>query len=130
MEALRQALSEDPRIDLALLFGSGARGSAHSRSDLDVAVGLRPGTRLTSRELGDLVARLESATGQRVDLLLIDEAPPAVAYRVFRDGQLIVEKDHRSLVERKTRAILEYLDFRPIEEMATRGVLAAAARGR
>jgi hypothetical protein len=41
-----------------------------------------------------------------------------------------VEKDRGALVERKTRAILEYLDFRPIEELAARGVLAAAARGR
>jgi hypothetical protein len=30
---------------------------------------------------------------------------------VFRDGRVIFERDHRALVERKARAILEYLDF-------------------
>jgi hypothetical protein len=43
---------------------------------------------------------------------------------------VILEKDHRTLVEHKTRAFLEYLDFRPVETLATRGVLAAAAHGR
>jgi predicted nucleotidyltransferase len=130
MEALRRVLSEDPRVAYAVLFGSSARGSAHAGSDLDIAVGLKSRTRLEPRELGDLVSRLERAAGRTIDLLVLDEAPPAVAYRVFRDGRVIVEKDRGALVERKTRAILEYLDFRPIEELAARGVLAAAARGR
>jgi len=130
MDALRQVLADDPRVDYALLFGSSARGSAHRGSDLDVAVGLRSRARLEPRELGDLVSRLEHAAGRAVDLLLLDEAPPAVAYRVFRDGLVIVEHDHRALVARKTRAILEYLDFRPLEELAARGVLSAAAHGR
>ena len=37
----------------------------------------------------------------------LGEAPPAVAYRVFRDGQILVVKDRRAFVERKARAILE-----------------------
>lgn len=130
MEALAQVLAQDARIDYAVLFGSSARGSAHAGSDLDVAVGFKPGTQLDALQLGDLVSLLERAAGRPVDLLLLDEAPPAVAYRVFRDGRVIVDKGHRALVERKTRAILEYLDFRPLEELATRGALAAAARGR
>jgi hypothetical protein len=52
------------------------------------------------------------------------------AYRVFRDGSALVVKDRAALVARKTRAILEYLDFRPIEELAARGAIAAAAHGR
>jgi predicted nucleotidyltransferase len=40
MAALRQALERETRIAYALLFGSHGRGSAHSRSDLDIAVGL------------------------------------------------------------------------------------------
>ena len=128
MEALRQALADDSRITYALLFGSSARGSAHRASDLDVAIGLR--SPINPSELGQLVSLLERATGRPIDLLLLDEAPPAVAYRVFRDGRVIVEKDHRALVACKTRAILQYLDFRPLEELAARGVLAAAAHGR
>ena len=86
--------------------------------------------RLETRELGDLISMLEHASGRTVDLVVLDEAPPAVAYRVFRDGSALVVKDRAALVARKTRAILEYLDFRPIEELAARGAIAAAAHGR
>jgi uncharacterized protein len=130
MEPLRRVLERDPRLAYALLFGSAARGSAHAGSDLDVALGLAPGVRLDAAALGELISTLEAATGRTIDLVLLDEAPPALAYRVFRDGQVLFERDHAALVERKVRAILEYLDFKPLEELATRGVLAAAAHGR
>lgn len=130
MDAVRQVLAEDPRIDYAMVFGSSARGTAHAGSDLDIAVGLAAGTHVGALELGDLIARLERASGRSVDVAIVDEAPPSVAYRIFRDGRVIVEKNRRTLVEHKTRAILEYLDFRPIEALAVRGALAAAAHGR
>jgi predicted nucleotidyltransferase len=130
MDSVRKLLAQDPRIAYALVFGSSARGTAHAGSDVDIALGLDSDQRLSTLALGELIAQLERACGRRVDILLISEAPPAVAYRAFRDGRVIVEKSHRRLAEDKARAILEYLDFRPIEQLATRGVLTAAARGR
>ena len=130
MPPLRDRLEQDPRIAYAMTFGSVARGTAHAHSDLDLAVGLVPGASLTPAELGALVADLEHAGGRRVDVVLLDEAPPALAYRIFRDGRILFERDHRALAERKARAVLDYLDFRPTEELLTRGALAAAARGR
>ena len=130
MEELQRTLEQDTRLAYALVFGSRARESAHADSDLDIAVGLVPGARLDPREFGALVSALEKATGQTVDLVLLNEAPAAVAYHAFRDGHLVLDRDHAALVKRKTRAILEYLDFRPLEEIAVRGALAAAAHGR
>jgi len=130
LDALARALADDSRIAYALVFGSSARGSAGAGSDLDVAVGLAAGARLTTLELGELTTRLEGATGRPVDLVLLDDAPPALAYRVFRDGRPIVQRDPGAMVERKARAILEYLDFQPIEELCARGALDAAVHGR
>jgi predicted nucleotidyltransferase len=130
LEALRLELERDDRLTYAIVFGSEARGRAHAGSDLDVALGLAPGVRLEPFALADLAARLEAAAGRPVDLTLLDEASPALAYRVFRDGREILVRDRSALVDRKARAILEYLDFKPVEELCARGVLAAAARGR
>jgi predicted nucleotidyltransferase len=130
LDALRQALADDPRIAYALVFGSTARAEAGPHSDLDVAIGLAEGVRPDALELGALVAKLEDAAGRPVDLVLLEEAPPGLAYRIFRDGRPILERDRDALVQRKARAILEYLDFQPIEELFTRGVLAAATHGR
>ncbi len=129
-DALRTHLAEDPRIAFALVFGSLARASGNAHSDVDVAIGLAAGVRLGALELGALASRLEAVVGRSVDLVLLDEAPPGLAYRVFRDGDVLVSRDPRALAERKARAILEYLDFQPIEELCARGALAAAAHGR
>jgi predicted nucleotidyltransferase len=130
LEALRRVLDEEPRVAYAIAFGSAARGAVGPHSDVDVALELSAGAFLTPRELGALAARLEDAAGKPVDLVLLDEAPPALAYRAFRDGRAILTRDPSALAERKTRAILEYLDFRPIEELCARGALDAAAHGR
>ena len=122
-------LEADPRIAYAILFGSRGRGSAHNRSDADLAIGLARGERLSATDLGEIVSRLESAAGRHVDLVLLDEAGPGLAYRVFRDGRVVFQRDRRALVDRKARAILEYLDFRPVEETFTHAVLGAGRRG-
>jgi predicted nucleotidyltransferase len=114
----------------ALVFGSSAKGTSRANSDVDVAAGLQAQTSLSTEELGTLVSTLEAATGRKIDLVLLDKASPALSYRVFRDGIVLLERDRAALVERKARAILEYLDFKPFEDLAARGVLAAAAHGR
>ena len=64
-----------------------------------------------------------------MDLVVLEEAPPALAYRAFREGVVLLARDRAALAAARARAILEYLDFRPVEELCARGAL-AAARGR
>jgi predicted nucleotidyltransferase len=131
LEVLRRALEAEPDVANAVLFGSRARGTERPDSDADIAVELTAGAARDVRSLGGLAARLESAVGHPVGLVLLDEAPPPLAYRIFRDGHVLVERDHAALVARKSRAILDYLDFKPVEELCAAGVLrAAAAHGR
>lgn len=127
LDDLRAALQDEPDIAYALLFGSGGRGTLRPGSDADVAIELRPGAARDTAALGRLASRLEAAAGRQVDLVLLDEAPAPLAYRVFRDGQMILERDHAVLVRRKVRAILDYLDFKPVEDRCAEGVLRAAA---
>lgn len=98
-DALREVLAADPRIAYALLFG-----------DVDVAIGLTPGTSMTADDAADIGAAL-----------VLDDAPPRVAFEIFRDGQLFVEKDRAVRVDRQTRAIVDYLDFKPIEDLCAVG---------
>jgi predicted nucleotidyltransferase len=131
LAALRRAFEAETDVAYALLFGSRARGTAHPGSDVDVAVELARGAPRDVNAVGALMARLGSAVGRPVDLVLLDEAGPSLAYRIFRDGQVIIERDHAALVARKARALLDYLDFKPVEERCTAGILrAAAGRGR
>lgn len=128
-ETLIKALEACPDIGYALVFGSFARGTLHGGSDLDIAIGgmSRP---LSVLELGDLIGRLEAAAGRDVDLVLLDEAPVGLAFRVFRDGKLIVDRDHDALARRKARAALDYFDFKPVEDLFLHGGKGGRAHGR
>lgn len=123
MAAMAHALEADPRIAYGLVFGSVARGDAHAGSDVDVAVGLADGVQFDALAVGGLVSDLERASGRTVDLVLLHEAPPALAYRVFRDGVVIFARDRTAVVDRRVRAVLDYLDFRPFEAAFVHGVL-------
>lgn len=124
IDRLRGVLEADSRILYALMFGSRARGTVHPESDIDVAVGLADGVRLDTLALGGLISRLEEAAGAPVDLVLLDEASPGLAYRIFRDGRTILVRDRDALTARRARAVLEYLDFQPVETACARRVLA------
>ena len=128
-EAIRNLLLSDSRVAFALIFGSTARRTTTSFSDVDVAIGLEPGACLDHRELGELTSRLEQAISTTIDLIILNEAPPGLAYRVFRDGRLVVEKNRAARVARQARAVLEYLDFKPVEEQFARAVLNAVNHG-
>ena len=126
--AIGDVLADVPQVAFALVFGSRARGTAHAGSDVDVALGFGHARRPATRKLGAIVSQLEQAAGQSVDVVVLEDAPPGLAYRVFRDGVEVLVRDRSALVERKARAILEYLDYRPIEEALSKAVLARRSR--
>ena len=126
--AVGGALADLPGVAFALVFGSSARGTTHAGSDVDVALGIGCGSRPSACELGAIVARLEEATGRTVDVVILEDAPPGLAYRVFRDGMAVFVRDRPALVEQKARSILEYLDYQPAERALSQAVLAPRAR--
>jgi uncharacterized protein len=129
-EAIREVLGSDPHIAYALLFGSEAAGRATVHSDLDIAIASSSGEGFDHHTLGSLTASLERTANRPVHVVVLDQAPPALAYRVFRDGRLLVERDAAALTRDRARAILGYLDFKPVEQLCARAILESAAHGR
>jgi predicted nucleotidyltransferase len=129
IDRLCEIVERDPRIAYALIFGSAATGKGTVHSDVDLAIGLAGDRQLDTLDLGALTSEVEAAAGAPVDLVLLEEAPPGLAYRVFRDGRVIVARDPAGLARRRARAVLEYLDFQPVEALCARGVLAARHGG-
>jgi predicted nucleotidyltransferase len=58
-DPIRDTLATYPQVAYALLFGSNATDRGTSFSDIDIAIGLRPGARLERQALGRLVSDLE-----------------------------------------------------------------------
>lgn len=107
-------------VRLAYLFGSHAKGEATELSDVDLAVSFDVGVdvRKAQGELLDALV-LELKT-DRIDLVLLEEIPPPLAFRIIRDGERLVARDLREDVSFRTRTIMRYLDFKPLRDAAFR----------
>ena len=107
--------SADDRLVAAYLFGSVARGTDSSNSDIDVGILLRTAP---SGELNDLrfelEGHLERVLGRRTQVVILNNAPPDLLHRVLRDGRLLVERDRAARIRFEVRARNEYFDLLPI----------------
>jgi predicted nucleotidyltransferase len=119
-------------VDCAWIFGSTARQEAGPLSDLDVALlfeeGMDPAGR--AQAAVTLMGKLQRIGGPRVDVVVLNDAPPAFQHRVLRDGRLIFCRDPARRVRFEVRAIREYLDFQPVLERYDRLLLQRAREGR
>jgi hypothetical protein len=114
--ALRTALERRPEVLEAYLFGSCARGEAQPHSDVDVAVYVDPGA-TDATGLGfeaAIGADLMAAFGtNRIDVVVLNSAPPLLYHRVLRDGIRLLARDLRSTTVREGRALSRYCDYVP-----------------
>lgn len=108
VEAVRRALEGRADVRLGYLFGSVTRGQARLSSDLDVGVVFS--TVPAAPELDRLTTDLEAAAGRRVDLVVLNDAPPLLVHEVIRTGRVIVCRDEDERVGFETRATARYLD--------------------
>ncbi len=112
-ESILQALAPYPSIHAALLFGSLSRGKPRPGSDLDLAV-LTAGTGAGPRR--KMMTALMSALSDlspsgKVDLVFLDEAPPALRQRIMEEGKLLFCRDRRAWARWRERTMREYFDM-------------------
>jgi uncharacterized protein len=110
---LKDILAADRRVRLAVAFGSTARGSAQSGSDLDVGVSVDPGYDPTPA----LDVVLSRATGRRVDLVHLDAAPPLLRFEIAREGVVLVERVPHAWTDFRARAMTDWWDWAPTARM-------------
>ncbi len=116
-DILRGFFAKDPHGASAVyLFGSVARGTSRPTSDVDIAVLLaRAPSGFDGLSL-DLEGSLESALGQRAQVVVMNSAPVDLVHRILRDGRLVYEGDHRARVAFEVKARNEYFDLLPYLE--------------
>jgi predicted nucleotidyltransferase len=111
-DRLGSVLSTRPRVRLALLFGSRARGSAHAGSDVDVAI-LAP-----EEDLLALGSQLSQAVGTTVDLVSLEDPGFALLEELIRDSVPIYEATAGNAARWRSHALSELdLDRAGFERM-------------
>lgn len=110
------------------LFGSRVGDSLRSDSDVDLAVLLPQGRRISLPEKMDLVTQLEATLEQEVDLVILNEARLTLQFEIIRTGKLLYESSRDERTDAEDRIVRDYLDFEPLLERSFREI-AEEARG-
>ncbi len=110
---LTEALERRPEVLEAYLFGSQVCGRAQAHSDIDVAVYVADVADAPFGFEAELASDLMSVLGEnRVDVVLLNQAPPLLYHRVLRDGVRLLSRDPRATTVREGRALSRYCDYR------------------
>ena len=108
-ENLTRVLEETPGVRLAVLFGSAARRTDRSNSDIDIGVSMEG---KADRPL-TLRVTLERAAGRPVDLVWLDRAAPLLRFEIARDGLVLIEREARAWAEFRAHAMIDWWDWAP-----------------
>ncbi|MGI9081534.1 MAG: type VII toxin-antitoxin system MntA family adenylyltransferase antitoxin [Thermoleophilaceae bacterium] len=131
-EQLAAALDRDGVV-AAMLFGSQATGKAGPLSDIDVAVWADSTLGRSERfdlRLALMAEAVRVLNTDEVDLVVLNDAPPLLQHRALRDSVRLIDRDPPKRIRLETRAILDYLDTKPLRELFGAAALERLEEGR
>ncbi|MDY7075770.1 MAG: nucleotidyltransferase domain-containing protein [Chloroflexota bacterium] len=118
-QVLPSVLPQYP-VEAAYVYGSAARGTMTSFSDVDIALVLHESFSSYNRlmlEL-DIQGVIEAAIGKMkptsVDVRAINDAPLTVRGRIVQEGVLLYERDRSRRVAFEVETRKRYFDFAPV----------------
>ncbi len=114
LDELKNVLATFPEIEAAFLFGSTGTDRMHRNSDLDLA--LDGDLSELRRQRLDILTELARAGFGRVDLVLLREAPPALAFEAVKAHRVVYYRPDASPSTIFSNTIRRYFDIRPLLE--------------
>lgn len=118
--------SKYPSIMSAYLFGSRARGDSSEISDHDFAVQLDEKkidrSKYTDLKLNLIGALCSALKSDKVDVVILNEAPLLLKHRVIRDRKILFCRSQLKRIRSETKILIDYTDERDYELAFARGV--------
>jgi hypothetical protein len=115
-ERLRSFFTKDAHGAVAVyLYGSVSRGTATSKSDVDLGILFAETPPKTFDALPlRLEEKLEQELGREVQVVTLNHASPDLCHRVFRDGKLVQDSNPSARIRFEVKSRNEYFDILPI----------------
>lgn len=89
---LRQALRAERQVQLAVLYGSMARGDEDAGSDLDLLIDVADGASWSGSQLASRLERLAGRPIDIVHLARVEADAPLLLDRVLDEGRVLVDR--------------------------------------
>jgi uncharacterized protein len=132
LQQLHAALEPDDAVAAVYLFGSCARGTATPISDIDIGILFH--SAIDASRYFDLrlefVSRIMGILGtEKVDVVVLNQAPLHLSYEIVTHGKLLLEKDPRQRIAFEADRISRYLDFKPFLAVQVRAAKEHLSKG-
>lgn len=105
---LKSYFEKEPKVVMAFLFGSVAKGRQINESDVDLAVWLKDGYSL--KDTNKIWRDAEILIGKNIDLIALNQARPTIGWAALR-GEPIVIKNYRLYLRKMLEFSSEAEDF-------------------
>ncbi|MEO8180849.1 MAG: nucleotidyltransferase domain-containing protein [Deltaproteobacteria bacterium] len=115
---VKRALLPLSAVHAAVLYGSRASEQARRESDIDIAVLLdaAPDSSQRKQVLWTLLGALgQELRSDRIDLVLLNEAPPKLAFHVLKHGLVAFVRDPVEFHRFQVRTYSRHADYQPVE---------------
>ncbi len=112
-------------VSAIYIFGSAARGKETAESDIDIAVLIddRKKGRKTYESLKkEYYSASPKFSLRPIDIVVLNTAPPFLKHRIIKTGKVLFDRNRRLRVRFVANAIIEYLDYKPIEDICLKAV--------
>lgn len=112
----------------AYLFGSRAHGRAGALSDYDIGVLLNdniPAEKFLNTKLDLLRLFSKFFKTDRVDIVILNEAPSLLAMNIVADGHILFDFACKQRIHFETKTTMKYLDRLPYERRRLNSLIAS-----
>jgi len=120
LQRLEGEFGADSDVDVVYVFGSYAKGGTNPLSDIDIGILLRdtvPADSYFSRRLMYMAQCANALKTDRVDVVLLNNAPLLLAHNVISCRRVLFERSPEHRVAFEVDRIGRYLDFKPFMEV-------------
>ncbi len=120
IKLLNTFFNKKREVIVTYLFGSYARGNQNKLSDIDLAVLVDKNNikqeifKYRIELISDLISLLKM---NKLDVIILNDAPPLLAHRIVQDGIIINNKDNYKKIKYEVTALKKYIDTKPIRKI-------------
>jgi|SRR3990172_4162058 len=114
-----------PEVSALYIFGSAAGGMATDESDIDIAVLIddhKKGRRSYDSLRKTYYASSPKLSIRPLDIVILNTASSFLKHRIIKNGRVLFDRDRRLSRRFAGDAIIEYLDYKPIEDICLKAV--------
>ncbi len=104
---------KEAAIATLYLFGSAAKDTLRSTSDLDIAVMFKQySAEREGMTFLKYMAEMEGLTSRKIDLICFNTADPLLRHHILKHGKILIEGDSSIRVQLSVRTMIEYEDYK------------------